>query len=56
MNDFAPWSSLLGGLLIGLGVCGIARRSPRSLAATLTFVCAGAVTVFVLKHRLGGAA
>jgi len=56
----------LAGLLVGLGtrigngctsghgVCGLARRSPRSLAATLTFMVAGAVTVYVVRHILGG--
>ncbi|WP_373048777.1 YeeE/YedE family protein [Vulgatibacter sp.] len=36
------------GCTSGHGVCGISRFSPRSLAATLTFIATGAVTVFVM--------
>lgn len=57
----SPW--LLGGagLLVGLGtvlgsgctsghgVCGLGRRSLRSLAATLTFMVVGMITVAVVK-------
>ncbi|TNE66137.1 MAG: YeeE/YedE family protein [Alphaproteobacteria bacterium] len=42
-----------GGCTSGHGVCGIARLSPRSIVATLVFMAAGFVTVFVL-HHLGG--
>ena len=57
---------LLAGLLVGIGtrygsgctsghgVCGIARLSPRSLLATLVFMATGFITVFVLRHLLGG--
>jgi uncharacterized membrane protein YedE/YeeE len=57
---------VLGGLLVGFGtrlgngctsghgVCGIARLSPRSLAATATFMLSAAATVFVLRHVIGG--
>lgn len=57
---------LLAGLLVGLGtrygsgctsghgVCGVARLSPRSLAATLGFMASGFLTVFVLRHLFGG--
>ena len=41
------------GCTSGHGVCGLSRRSPRSLAATLTFMAAGFVTVFVVRHLLG---
>jgi hypothetical protein len=44
-----------GGCTSGHGVCGIARLSPRSIVATLVFVLAGALTVFVTRHLLGGA-
>lgn len=37
------------GCTSGHGVCGIARLSPRSIAATVTFILAGAVTVYVSK-------
>jgi len=53
---------LVGGLLVGYGtalgsgctsghgVCGLARLSPRSLAATLVFMGFGVVTAIVLRH------
>lgn len=56
---------LLGGIFVGLGVtfgggctsghgvCGMARLSPRSLVATISFMIATAVTVYVLRHMLG---
>ena len=59
---------ILGGLLVGFGtrlgsgctsghgVCGLARRSPRSLAATLTFITAGMFSVWLLRHVFVGAA
>jgi len=60
------WAIVLGGLLVGIGVtfgggctsghgvCGIARLSPRSIAATLTFMVTTLITVFVVRHLLGG--
>jgi uncharacterized membrane protein YedE/YeeE len=54
-----------GGLLVGFGtrlgngctsghgVCGLARLSPRSLAAVATFMGAGFATVYVARHLLG---
>lgn len=57
---------IAGGLLVGFGtrlgngctsghgVCGLARLSPRSIAATAAFMLAGVATVFVLRHLLGG--
>lgn len=53
---------ILAGLLVGIGtrygagctsghgVCGVSRASPRSLAATTTFMLGGFVTVFVMRH------
>lgn len=53
---------LIAGLLVGFGtrlgsgctsghgVCGMARRSPRSLAATATFMAFGVLTVFLIRH------
>ena len=41
-----------GGCTSGHGVCGISRLSPRSLAATATFMAAGFVTVYVIRHWL----
>ena len=61
----AGWGTVvLAGLVVGMGtrygagctsghgVCGLSRLSPRSLVATLTFMGAGFVTVFVLRHLL----
>lgn len=42
------------GCTSGHGVCGLSRLSPRSLVATLAFMAAGFVTVFVLRHLLAG--
>ncbi len=41
------------GCTSGHGVCGISRGSPRSLVATGSFMAAGFVTVFVVRHLLG---
>ncbi|WP_237151917.1 YeeE/YedE family protein [Oryzibacter oryziterrae] len=38
------------GCTSGHGVCGLARLSPRSLAATLTFMAVAFVTVFIVRH------
>ncbi len=38
------------GCTSGHGVCGLSRLSARSLVATATFMAAGFVTVFVLRH------
>jgi uncharacterized membrane protein YedE/YeeE len=43
-----------GGCTSGHGVCGIARLSPRSIAATATFMVTGFATVFVVRHVMGG--
>jgi uncharacterized membrane protein YedE/YeeE len=40
------------GCTSGHGVCGLARLSPRSLVATVSFMAAGFATVFVLRHVL----
>jgi len=42
------------GCTSGHGVCGIARLSPRSLAATSTFMASAILTVFVTRHLIGG--
>lgn len=64
--DVSPRLLIVSGLLVGFGtrlgsgctsghgVCGLARRSPRSLAAVVTFIATGALTVFVLRHIAGG--
>ena len=43
-----------GGCTSGHGVCGMARLSPRSLVATGAFMAAGIVTVYLVRHVLGG--
>jgi uncharacterized protein len=60
-----PELLVAGGLLVGFGtqlgsgctsghgVCGLARGSPRSLVATLTFLASGGLTVFAMRHLLG---
>ena len=61
----ASWSMVvLAGLLVGFGtrygsgctsghgVCGLSRLSPRSLVATLAFMGAGFVTVYLIRHVL----
>jgi uncharacterized membrane protein YedE/YeeE len=54
----------LSGLLVGIGtnvgsgctsghgVCGLANRSPRSLAATVTFMAVAVLTVYLVRHVL----
>lgn len=46
-------TALGSGCTSGHGVCGLARLSGRSLAAVVTFMAAGIVTVFGLRHVLG---
>ncbi|UXY14434.1 YeeE/YedE family protein [Chitiniphilus purpureus] len=53
---------IVAGLLVGLGthyangctsghgVCGLSRRSLRSLVATLVFMAAGFITVYLVRH------
>ena len=43
-----------GGCTSGHGVCGIGRRSPRSIVATAAFMATAGVTVFVARHVVGG--
>ncbi len=40
------------GCTSGHGVCGLANLSRRSLVATLIFMIAAAVTVFIIRHLL----
>jgi uncharacterized membrane protein YedE/YeeE len=47
----AVWGS---GCTSGHGVCGVARLSRRSIAATAVFMTSGLATVFVSRHLLGG--
>jgi uncharacterized membrane protein YedE/YeeE len=41
------------GCTSGHGVCGLSRLSPRSLVATVLFMLAGFLTVFVTRHVIG---
>jgi uncharacterized membrane protein YedE/YeeE len=55
---------IVAGLLVGIGtrygsgctsghgVCGLSRRSPRSMVATAAFMMAGFVTVFAVRRLL----
>lgn len=70
--DIAITSSIpllvAGGLLVGFGtrlgsgctsghgVCGMARLSARSIAATAAFMALGFATVFVVRHLIGAGA
>jgi uncharacterized membrane protein YedE/YeeE len=42
------------GCTSGHGICGLSRLSPRSLVATLAFMSAGFVMVFIIRHMIGG--
>ena len=60
--DAGSGTLVIAGLLVGIGtrygsgctsghgVCGISRLSPRSLVATASFMLAGFVTVFIVRH------
>jgi uncharacterized membrane protein YedE/YeeE len=43
------------GCTSGHGICGISRLSKRSIAATCTFMTTAVITVYVIRHVLGGA-
>ena len=43
-----------GGCTSGHGICGIARLSKRSIAATMIFMGAAVVTVALMRHVIGG--
>lgn len=62
----SPALLVIGGVLVGFGtrlgrgctsghgVCGLARFSRRSVAATAIFMASGFLTVFVMRHLMGG--
>ncbi len=62
--DASYGALIIAGLLVGVGtrygsgctsghgICGLSRFSPRSVAATLTFMALGFATVFVVRHLL----
>ena len=62
----ASWAAIVvAGLLIGFGavygsgctsghgICGLSSLSPRSMVATLSFMLAGFIAVFVIHHMIG---
>ena len=63
--DAGTATLVVAGLLVGIGtrygagctsghgVCGLSRRSPRSMVATAAFMTAGFVTVFIVRHLIG---
>lgn len=63
--DAGTLTLIVAGLLVGVGtrygsgctsghgVCGLSRRSPRSMAATAAFMLAGFATVYVIRHWIG---
>lgn len=58
---------VVGGILVGIGtryangctsghgICGLSRFSSRSLVAVMSFMGSAVLTVYVLRHMLGGA-
>jgi uncharacterized membrane protein YedE/YeeE len=64
-QGFPIWLLALAGLLVGYGtalgngctsghgVCGLARLSRRSLAATMVFLATALLTTYVVRHVLG---
>ena len=61
----SPLMMIVAGLLVGFGtrlgsgctsghgICGISRLSKRSIIATMTFMFAGFVTVYIIRHITG---
>lgn len=64
--DVSTPAVILAGLLVGLGarigsgctsghgVCGVGRLAPRSIVAVAVFVSTAMLTVYVVRHLLGG--
>ena len=62
----SPLLMIIAGLLVGFGtrlgsgctsghgICGISRLSMRSIVATLTFMTTGFMTVYIIRHLIGG--
>lgn len=63
--DASPLMMVIAGLLVGFGtrlgsgctsghgICGMSRLSKRSIVATVTFMFAGFVTVYIVRHITG---
>lgn len=59
-------TTVIGGLLVGAGtalgsgctsghgICGISRLSPRSITSTMIFMAVAALTVYLMRHVVGG--
>jgi uncharacterized membrane protein YedE/YeeE len=47
-------AALGDGCTSGHGVCGLSRLSKRSMVATATFMASAFVTVFLMRHAVGG--
>ena len=60
------WMMVIGGVIVGIGVtygsgctsghgvCGISRLSPRSITASISFMLTAGITVYILRHVIGG--
>jgi len=44
---------MASGCTSGHGICGIARLSPRSIAATAIFMAVAIIVVFITRHVVG---
>ncbi len=65
--DRSPWMLIAGGLMVGVGtrlgsgctsghgVCGLSRRSTRSLASVITFMAVGAIVAVTVGQLYRGA-
>lgn len=63
--ESSPFTLIVAGLLVGFGtrlgsgctsghgICGISRLSLRSIIATVTFMLAGMITVYLVRHVIG---
>lgn len=64
-EGYPPLLLVIGGLLVGFGtrvgngctsghgVCGLGRRSRRSLLATVTFMATAVITTYLVRHLWG---
>ena len=62
--EATPLMMILAGLLVGFGtrlgsgctsghgICGMSRLSKRSIIATITFMFAGFITVYIVRHLM----
>jgi uncharacterized membrane protein YedE/YeeE len=64
--DASWWVIIIGGLLVGFGsafgsgctsghgICGMGRLSARSMTSVVIFMLVATISVFVMRHILGG--